>query len=75
MIALTRVSCISGKSNTMELPIEQSRIDELVKTPLKWKHPTKLIQDAFPELTADQREFILTGITPEEWKEMFGDDN
>lgn len=26
-----------------------------------------LLQDAFPHLDADDREFIKTGITPEEW--------
>lgn len=33
-----------------------------------------LIQDAFPMLSADQREFLLTGITPDEWNAMFGDE-
>jgi hypothetical protein len=27
----------------------------------------ELIQDAMPNLSADDREFIKTGITPEEW--------
>lgn len=27
-----------------------------------------LIQDCLPELSAEQREFIITGWTPEEWK-------
>lgn len=26
-----------------------------------------LIQQAFPELSADDREFIMTGITPRQW--------
>ena len=34
----------------------------------------KLIQDAFPFLNADQREFLLTGLTPEAWNELFGDE-
>lgn len=29
------------------------------------------IQVAFDYLSADQREFIMTGITPEEWEELF----
>jgi len=29
------------------------------------------IHKAFPHLTAGEREFILTGVTDEEWKEMF----
>ena len=32
-----------------------------------------LIQDACPDLTEDQREFIMTGITSEEWAAEFGD--
>ena len=30
-----------------------------------------VIQNAFPNASADDREFLITGITPEEWKEMF----
>jgi hypothetical protein len=32
-----------------------------------------LIQDAFPHLSADEREFILTGIHPAEWEKLFGE--
>jgi hypothetical protein len=28
-------------------------------------------QDAFPNLTNDQREFLISGTTPAEWDEMF----
>jgi hypothetical protein len=30
-----------------------------------------LLQDAFPHLSADDREFIKSGITKEEWDELF----
>jgi hypothetical protein len=30
-----------------------------------------LIQDAFPYLTNDQRELIMTGLTDEMWDDMF----
>lgn len=30
------------------------------------------VQDAFPMLSADYREFLISGITPEEWEKMFG---
>jgi len=33
----------------------------------------ELIQDVFPHLTPDEREFIQTGITPEDWNEMVGE--
>jgi len=30
------------------------------------------VQRAMPHLTPDQREFIKTGVTPDEWTEAFG---
>ena len=30
-----------------------------------------MIQDAFPFLTPDEREFMMTGLTPEQWDKMF----
>lgn len=36
-----------------------------------WQMRGNYIQNAFPYLSADEREFILTGITPEEWAEIF----
>lgn len=32
------------------------------------------IQNAMPELSVDQREFLISGISPEGWKEYFGED-
>lgn len=37
-------------------------------------HQGALIQDAFPELSADDREFMLSGMSPEAWKMTFGED-
>jgi len=30
-----------------------------------------LIQDAFPDMSADAREWLLSGISPEGWKRMY----
>ena len=38
---------------------------------LKQEEPGALIQNAFPNLKDEEREFIKTGITGEEWTEMF----
>jgi len=69
MIQVTRQSVITKKINTMELPITQEHLDiyETVGD--------ILIQDAFPNLDAEQREFILTGVTPQEWNDTFGGDD
>jgi hypothetical protein len=32
-------------------------------------------QRAFPYLSADQREFLISGTSPEGWKQLFGDPN
>lgn len=61
---LTKVSQLTGKTNTMELPIEQKDLDAYYES-------DDLIQVAFPYLSADQREFILTGATQAEWDEAF----
>jgi|TARA_R100000963_G_scaffold441_2_gene593 hypothetical protein len=58
---LERTSMISNKTTTMELPITNEQLN-------RWEQG-ELIQNVFPDLTPDQREFIMTGITGEEWKE------
>ena len=37
-----------------------------------WRHG-ELIQNVFPQLSADEREFIITGYTPSEWANIFGE--
>jgi hypothetical protein len=49
--------------------------DEFDSRLIAWKTGKVLIQDAFPELTDDAREFIKTGITSEEWSKYMGDDD
>ena len=36
------------------------------------EHSMELIQNIVPHLTPDYREFLKTGITPEEWTALFG---
>ena len=67
-IELTKNSPLSGKENTMFLPISKTEFTEKNLIRKVGKH---LIQDVFPELSAEQREFINTGITPEEWNKIF----
>jgi hypothetical protein len=66
---IERQSPFDGKWRKWEVPVTQEQLDA-------WQGG-KLIQYAMPNLNADQREFIMTGITPEEWKETFEntDDN
>jgi hypothetical protein len=47
----------------MTIPVTQAQLDD-------WDSGT-LIQDAMPHLSADEREFIMTGITEDEWERLF----
>lgn len=60
---ITRKSPISGKVNSLDLPITKLQLEV-------WKRGV-LIQNAFPNLSPDEREFLKTGITSEEWEAMF----
>jgi len=68
MIMLENVSKLTGKSNIMQIPMTHEQFNMCYD---KWRSGA-LIQSAFPALTADQRDFIMTGITPEEWTATFG---
>jgi len=58
---------ISGVTRTLDLPITLDQI-------LAW-NAGKVVQAAFPNLTASQREFLMTGSTDEEWDKAFGADS
>lgn len=60
---VTKTSQLTGKTHTMELDIKLDQINA-------WKGGA-LIQDAFPNLSRGEREFIKSGITPEEWDKQF----
>jgi len=63
---VTMVSMFTEEVNSMQLPVSQDRID-------LWLTGGGLIQDIMPDLSPDQREFLMTGMTPLEWTNMFGD--
>lgn len=48
--------------------------DDLWKASVAYHEDGLLVQDAFPFLTDDQREFIMTGLTPEDWDQLFGEE-
>ena len=54
----------TGVTRSKDLPITQAQIDNY--------RNGALLQDAFPNLSAGDREFFKTGVTDEEWKETFG---
>jgi hypothetical protein len=62
---ITRVSQLTGNKHTLDLPVTEEQMYRF------WNG--ELIQNVFPHLVAAEREFILNGITAEEWTDMFGD--
>ena len=60
---ITRTSPISGKTITKDLPITEEQY-------VRWQNGD-LIQEVMPDLPADDREFLITGITGEEWANLF----
>lgn len=71
MVTYTRKSNLSGKMHTMTFDLTDEQFN---KAYFAWAREGVLIQKAFPTLNAGEREFLMTGITPEEWNETFGSD-
>jgi hypothetical protein len=62
---ITRVSPVTGIVASWEMNI----------TPEQWSSwcSGMLIQNAMPHLSPDEREFIMTGMTPNDWDSLFTD--
>lgn len=65
---ITRTSIFSQNTRTWDLDITEHQLD-------LYENQGVYIQHAMPHLSDDEREFILTGITPEEWCMIFPDDD
>ena len=63
---ITRTTMTSGNINTMDIDVTFAQYQSWIDG--------ELIQVAMPHLSADEREFIKTGITPSEWEENFGEE-
>ena len=61
---ITRNSMLTGKTATIEIPgVTHDMITQ-------WEGGA-IIQDVMPDVSPGHREFIMTGITPEEWNSRF----
>jgi hypothetical protein len=60
-----KLSLFTRKMHKITLPLTHAQF-------LAWYAEHKLIQDCMPHLTKEEREFFLTGSTPEEWTNAFG---
>jgi hypothetical protein len=58
---ITKTNPFNGDINTMDLDVTYEQVESYFEGKL-------LVQDAFPNLSAGDREFIKTGITEEYWE-------
>jgi hypothetical protein len=65
-VKVTRKDPFTGKTNTLELPITQAQLDQ-------WRIGGRNIQDVMRHLDDNQREFLMTGIMPDSWEDIFKD--
>lgn len=63
---ITRTSPFTGITRTKDILVTEDQLE-------RWQRGER-IQDAMPYLSASDREFIMTGITDDEWDQAFGED-
>jgi len=67
MMLIKKRSQFTGIVHEREIAVTQEQLDA-------WQRGA-LIQRAMPNLSDDDREFLMTGCTPEEWNAVFGNDS
>ena len=63
---VTRKNIFTGVKRSLDLDVTQEGLN-------RWKNG-ELIQNVFPHLSVDGREFLMTGIIGEEWNELIEDE-
>lgn len=64
---VTCKSLLTGIEHTLEIDVTEEQL-------AAWRAGAN-VQDAMPHLDAPMREFIMTGITPEEWAQHMKEDD
>ena len=63
---ITRTSPFTGITRTKDILVTEEQL-------ARWQSGER-IQNVMPYLSASDREFIMTGITDDEWDQAFGED-
>ena len=64
---ITKQSSLSGVEHTIDIDITEEEFQRV-----KMRFFTKeLVQDILPNISRGEREFLMTGITQEEWDNTF----
>lgn len=64
---IKRKSTVSGKVRTRDIPVNPEDM-------ISWEKGDASIHVIMPYLSDEDREFILSGITREEWQEAFAEE-
>jgi len=74
LVIVTR-PCIMGgvASHTIQSSYTALEIASWLKSRIE-RQPNILAQEAFPAMKAEDREFLMSGITPDHWNKMFPKD-
>ncbi len=59
---VTKKNIFTGIERSLDLDVTQEQLN-------RWENG-ELIQNVFPHLSIDEREFLMTGIIGEEWNEL-----
>ena len=62
---VTREALASGKTRTKDLPITPAQY-------IKYIRGEGHVQDIMPDLPPEDRVFLISGVTQEEWEELYG---
>jgi hypothetical protein len=63
---ITKTSSLTGVEHTIDIDVTFQQLWQI-------ENKTDLIQRIVPHLLPAEREFLMTGITNEEWQEVFAD--
>jgi hypothetical protein len=66
---VTKISSLTGKENTLNIDVTPEQLLRIESR----RNTSELIQNIVPNLSMEDREFLMTGITHEEWIRMFGE--
>lgn len=63
---ISKKDMFTGKVNTLDIPVTDEQL-------AAWQ-AGELIQNAMPQLSADDREFLMSGMLPESWTAAMGEE-
>lgn len=70
-VTVRKKSILSGQLNEMDIYLDPNALERWLASP---RAERPFVRDAFPHLSDDEREFLLSGSTPDEWDRYFGGD-